>query len=374
MFQLKLPVQKKNQPLHECVRDAVVEAINSGFFKPGERICSTKELSRQLSVSVVTAHRAMQELVTCGILDRKQGLGTFVVDKKNSEKKKNTLSRIGLVFHRESMISDFFHSQIMDGLRQAANLHHAELTMLHFDSEITDNNQAFVFINPTEKELEYFCSRANTDLPGIVVAAKAEQFKMPAIDVDNRDMAFQAIEHLYLMGHRSIAYVGGTNRLSNNYDRYIGFKDACQKFGIEIHERNLHEANGARLDRQEKIALSTVFASSNRPTAVFAAGYYFALDVYEIAITLGLEIPKDISIVGVDDPPSAMYLSPTLTTLRQPLVEVGHAALSTLVEIVRSGSATPPTSDYSAGLQTRADRMLRAELVIRQSSAPPVRD
>ncbi|QQE12070.1 GntR family transcriptional regulator [Planctomycetota bacterium] len=359
MHQLKLPTQSKNQPLHECVKEAVVEAIKEGLFKPGERICSTKELSRQLSVSVVTAHRAMQELVTHGVLDRKQGLGTFVVDQRDREKKKNRLSKIGLVFHRESMIGDYFHSQIMDGLRQAANLLNAELTMLHFDSEMMGSNDAFVFVNPTVSELSYFCSRIDKNTPGIVVAAKADSLKIPSIDVDNADMAHQAVEHLYQMGHRSIAYVGGTHRLSNNNDRYSGFVDACKKFGIEMNDRFLHEAAGARLDRQEKIGLSTVFASANRPTAVFAAGYYFALDVYETAITLGLEIPKDLSVVGVDDPPSAMYLSPTLTTLRQPLVEVGHAALSSLIEILRNN------------LAMRQSQVLRADLVIRQSSAPP---
>ncbi|QDU34015.1 Arabinose metabolism transcriptional repressor [Poriferisphaera corsica] len=360
MHQLKLPVQNKNQPLHECVKEAVVEAINEGVFKPGERICSTKELSRQLSVSVVTAHRAMQELVTYGVLDRKQGLGTFVVDKLDQEKRKKRLSKIGLVFHRESMIGDYFHSQIVDGLRQAANLLNAELTMLHFDSEMMGSNDAFVFVNPTANELDYFCSRLDKGTNGVVVAAKGETLKLPAIDVDNVDMAYQAVEHLYQLGHRSIAYVGGTHRLSNNADRYAGFRKACEQFGIEVNDRFMLEANGARLDRNEKISLSTVFASSNRPTAVFAAGYYFVLDVYETAITLGLEIPKDLSVVGVDDPPSAMYLSPTLTTLRQPLVEVGHAALSSLIDMLRNDASVKP------------NQLLRAELVIRQSSGPPV--
>ncbi|WP_432796990.1 LacI family DNA-binding transcriptional regulator [Poriferisphaera sp. WC338] len=361
MFTLKLPAQAKNQPLHECVKEAVVGAIDAGYFKPGERICSTKELSRQLSVSVVTAHRAMQELVSNGVLDRKQGLGTFVVDQQLRDSRQNRLSRIGLVFHRESMIGDYYHGQIMEGLRQAANLHNAEMTILHFDSELTDHHSAYIYVNPTESELAYFGSRIEKSTPCIVVAAPSKQSNVVSIDVDNCDISQQAVEHLYQMGHRKIFYVGGTNRLSNNHDRYVGFKRACESLGLEVISQNVYEASGSRLDRQEKISLSTIFASQNRPTAVFAAGYYFALDVYEIAMTIGLEMPRDLSVVGVDDPPSAMYLSPTLTTLRQPLVEVGHAALSGLMNCISNGK------------EGHTDRILRSELVIRQSSAPPRR-
>ena len=94
-----------------------------------------------------------------------------------------------------------------------------------------------------------------------------------------------------------------------------------------------------------------------RPTAIFAAGFYFALDCYGAAATVGLRIPDDISIVGVDDPPSAMHLSPPLTTLRQPLMQLGHAAITALHELIQRNSPDVVT------------RTLWAELVIRRSSA-----
>ena len=105
--------------------------------------------------------------------------------------------------------------------------------------------------------------------------------------------------------------------------------------------------------------MSSRCRNSKRPTAIFAAGYYFALNVYSAAATLGLKIPEDLTIVGVDDPASASQMSPPLTTLRQPLVELGREAVGVLC-------------DYFHRENTElASRMLGAELVVRKSSGPP---
>src|SRR5215217_7334572 len=66
------------RPLYQTVRDAVRDAIDTGLFAPGEQIPSTKDVSSQMAVSLVTAHRALQELVADGVLERAQGKGTFV--------------------------------------------------------------------------------------------------------------------------------------------------------------------------------------------------------------------------------------------------------------------------------------------------------
>ena len=97
----------------------------------------------------------------------------------------------------------------------------------------------------------------------------------------------------------------------------------------------------------------------DRPTALFAAGYYYALDVYAAALEAGLTIPEDLSLLGVDDPPSAAHLSPPLTTLRQPLVELGRMAARGLFDII-AGEASLPCRTT-----------LRAELIERASVSPP---
>src|SRR4051794_13909457 len=75
---LRPVVPQPGRPLYLTARDAVREAVDAGIYCPGEQMPSTKELSEQLEVSLVTAHRALQELVGNGVLQRSQGRGTFV--------------------------------------------------------------------------------------------------------------------------------------------------------------------------------------------------------------------------------------------------------------------------------------------------------
>jgi DNA-binding LacI/PurR family transcriptional regulator len=118
------------------------------------------------------------------------------------------------------------------------------------------------------------------------------------------------------------------------------------------------KGSGWRLDERERTELIRLLGGPNRPTAIFAAGYCFALDVYAAAQTIGLHIGETLSVVGVDDPHSAAYLAPPLTTLREPLIQLGHSALTALVERLRQDGG--PVEN----------RLLQAELVIRRSTGP----
>ncbi|WP_432800049.1 substrate-binding domain-containing protein [Poriferisphaera sp. WC338] len=354
---LKDLVPRRDQPLHQYVKDTVVTAIETGHFKPGERINSTQELSRQLEVSVVTVHRALQELVSNGILDRRQGLGTFVVDQNERERQLKQLLRIGVVIRAQAMIGDYYYGQLIEGLRQAANKHRVELTMKHYESDLANPCHAYIHINPMQNEVSYFNSRLKKDLPGVVLSANSEFPNIASVGVDNVDLAKQAVDHLYQMGHRKIAYIGGPLILSDNYDRQKGFLERCKEIKLDVDEEHILLSQKSMLSQEEKTQLNTMFASSNRPTAIFAAGFYFALNAYEVAARLHLKIPQDLSVIGVDDPRSSMYLLPPLTTMRQPLVETGHAALSLLVEYLRGET-----------LQLQ-NQTLRSDLIIRQSTA-----
>ncbi len=355
---LKPVVAQAGRPLYQSVRDAVVDAINLGSFRPGDRIPSTKELSVQMAVSLVTAHRALQDLVSLGVLTRTQGRGTFVVDRPMTTGQRVTKSRVAIVFHPDASLGDFYHGQILEGMRQAARLQAVDMVILHYGA-VRKDCDGFLFVNPLPGELDAFVGEVSERHPVLVVAARSPHKDVAAIDVDNPELARQAVKHLFALGHRRIGYVGGAEELSNSRDRRLGFMEACRLLELPVDAGHVLQAASWRLDDAEKLSLARMLRGPNQPTALFAAGYYFALDVYEAALTLGLSIPGQLSVVGVDDPPSAAHLSPSMSTLRQPLVQLGHVALSTLHEAVRN-----PQHEL-------VDQVLRPELVIRQSSAPP---
>jgi DNA-binding LacI/PurR family transcriptional regulator len=354
--ELKAVKSQPGRPLYMAVRDAVREAIDAGIFQPGEQMPSTKELSDQLEVSLVTTHRALQELVTNGVLQRSQGKGTFVHERYKDRKRTISDVRLGLIFHHEASLGDFHHSQIFEGIRQAAQQLAVDLVLLRWGEDVRNECNGFLFVNPSPQEIDTFVAQARRK-PTLVAGAKSHHKQVPAIDVDNVDLSRQAVNHLADLGHTGIGYVGGDERIASSRDRWDGFLSAAQQRNTTPRDQHVIRALSWRLDERERMALIRALSSPTRPSAIVAAGYYYALDVYSAAATVGLQIPEDLSVVGVDDPLSAAFLAPPLTTLRQPLVQLGHASVTALFEQIQNDQPDVES------------RTLAAELVIRRSTA-----
>lgn len=343
------------QPLYKTVQEYLVNAIKRGHFQPGQQIPSTKELSRQMSVSLVTAHRALQELVSSGLLERSQGRGTFVVEGRPADVKK---MRLGLVLHPEASMADFYHSQLLEGMRQGCREDGAELMILQFGEHVRDNCDAFLLVNPRPSEIAKFAQKHTSRKPMLVVGARSNHDGVYYIDVDNVNLAQQAVEHLHRLGHTRIGYLGSTDDLSNSRDRREGFAGTCDRLKIPESHRVHIDASGWRLTEAETMTLNRLLASRKRPTALIAGGYYLSLDAYAAAAVTGLRIPDDLSIVGVDDPPSAVHLSPPMTTISQPLTQLGLSAVTAISELLNHD-------------QPLHNQTLRPSLIIRESSGAP---
>lgn len=351
-------VPESGRPLYLCVRDSLRKAIDQGVFHPGEQMPSTKELSEQMAVSLVTAHRALQELVACGVLQRSQGKGTFIHDRYPHRKNQISQCRVGVVIHASSSIADYYHGQIFEGVRRESDKQNVDLILLRFGEDVRNECNGFLFINPFPEEMRELENTPRRQ-PTIVVGARGNTSRLSSVDVDNFDLTRQAIEHLTSLGHHRVMFVGGAEHLSNSRDRRAGFFAACSQFKVDAPTPELiFTAESWRLSTDERLQLVATLQAPNRPTAIFAAGYYMALDIYSAAQQAGLRVPEDLSVISVDDPPSAEHLSPPLTTLRQPLVQLGQSSVALLVDAFRRHDLQP------------AARTLSAELVIRGSTAP----
>ncbi|QDU72990.1 GntR family transcriptional regulator [Mucisphaera calidilacus] len=358
--QLKPVKPQQGRPLYETVKEAVIAAIDAGVFRAGERIPSTKELSQQLSVSLVTAHRALQDLVSIGILDRRQGRGTFVIDRKDRPRQ---LRRIGVLFNEQASIADYYHGQVLEGIRQRSDDSLIEPTILPWGTRQPPNCKGFLLINPPDQHIEELSAEVDGRAPMLVIGARSSVSTIASVGIDNHDVSRQAVEYLHHLGHRRIAYVGGMNDLSDTRDRRRGFDEICKRLDIAVSGDRTVEASSWRLASEDKDRLVGILESKDRPTAIFAAGYYLALDVYEVAGRMNLRVPEDLSVVAVDDPPSAEHLSPRLTTIHQPLVDLGRVAVDTMVRLLDGGS-----------MPTVADTVLRTHLIARDSASAPPED
>ncbi|MEM9913454.1 MAG: GntR family transcriptional regulator [Planctomycetota bacterium] len=349
------PIQSKpGAPLYVSVKDAMLEAIRTGHYKPGDRLPSTKSLSEQLAVSLVTTHRAMQELEVSGVVDRVQGRGTFIKDRQDPTGRR---TRLALILQTQASLADFYHGQLLEGMHRASREENADLLILQYEQKLQADCQGYLLVNPLPEAIDQFKTDHPRDTSLLLVGAQHPA--TPSVDVDNTDLIHQAVKHVHRLGHQRIAYLGGASELSNSRDRQSGFLGVCRELGIPADQCQQLDAESWRLSDKEKMSLSQLLASPQRPTAMIAGGYYLSLDVYNAANTLGLSIPRELTVVGVDDPPSATHLYPPLTTFRQPLVELGYAAISRIVQMIHAGSAD------------QANQKLKADLIIRESSGAP---
>jgi LacI family transcriptional regulator len=199
-------------------------------------------------------------------------------------------------------------------------------------------------------------SRAN--LPLVVIDPMSlPRSRVTSIGSTNFAGGLAATEHLLSLGHRRIAYIGGPATAGCNQARLHGYRAAMEAAGAPVCPEHV-QAGPFRHDHglQSGAALLDL---PDAPTAIFAGNDDIALGVMEAARARGLRVPADLSVVGFDDTQIAAVASPPLTTVRQPLRQMGGVALRTALRL----AAREKIDSHHVELAT--------ELVLRASTAPP---
>ncbi|MCL1871442.1 MAG: LacI family transcriptional regulator [Promicromonosporaceae bacterium] len=194
-----------------------------------------------------------------------------------------------------------------------------------------------------------------SSVPVVAVDPHTGTGNASTIESDNVGGARAATRHLIELGHTRIAHVRGRTDLESAGLRERGYRDSLAEAGIP-YDPELVRDGGYRaawtLD-----AARELLTLPDRPTAVFAANDLSAFGVLEVANELGLRVPQDLSIVGFDDIPEAASATPRLTTVAQPLQEMGARAVSMLLALLE-------------GRPAEAHVRLPSRLVVRKSTAP----
>jgi LacI family transcriptional regulator len=159
--------------------------------------------------------------------------------------------------------------------------------------------------------------------------------------------AYDATRYLLELGHRRIGFITGAMELGCAVDRLAGYESALSDFGIQADPSLVRTGDFFR--PQGFAGAYALLEGPNPPTAIFASNDEMALGVMEAARVLGLHIPDDISVVGFDDIYQASVVHPALTTVRQPMEQMGRTATRMLLELIadprqQMGRVTLPTT------------------------------
>ncbi|RME36944.1 MAG: LacI family transcriptional regulator [Thermoflexia bacterium] len=173
------------------------------------------------------------------------------------------------------------------------------------------------------------------DFPFVAFGRANEEWDFPYVDVDNAAGTRMAVEHLVGLGHRRIAVIAWPeDSLTGSY-RLQGYLEGMEAAGLPVDPawivRTEHSEAAGRQAMEALLALPP----DRRPTAVVTMSDLMAIGAMNALHEAGLQPGRDVSVVGFDDVPMAQYLHPPLTTLRQPVAEVGARVVEMLLKLIR---------------------------------------
>jgi LacI family xylobiose transport system transcriptional regulator len=180
---------------------------------------------------------------------------------------------------------------------------------------------------------------------------------VPSVGSTNWAGGLAATRHLIELGHTRIAAVSGYTHMLCSWARLDGYRSAMGSAGLRVREDWVHMGDFQVTGGRE--AAERLFATEDRPTAVFAGNDVQALGIIEVATERGLRVPEDVSVVGYDDTQVATWSRPRLTTVHQPIRRMAAEAARIVIRLA-AGDPVP---------QPRLE--LATLLVVRDSTAPP---
>jgi LacI family transcriptional regulator/LacI family repressor for deo operon, udp, cdd, tsx, nupC, and nupG len=190
-------------------------------------------------------------------------------------------------------------------------------------------------------------------IPMVSVDRSLANSPIDKVEVDNRQGAFEAVEHLVNLKHSRIGLITGHLNVSTSRERQRGYKDALAAHGIAFNQAYVRvgdnkQASGTTMAHE-------LLAQAKPPSALFVTNNLMTMGAIEAIHQRSLRIPRDVAIIGFDDLPWAEALDPPLTVVRQPAYEVGRAAVELLLR--RLGAPDAPAASVR----------LRPRLILRRS-------
>ena len=332
-------------PAHTQVRRRILDALLGDRLKIGDALPSEVEIANQLAVSRMTANKAILSLVAGGWLIREKGRGTFVADRPAK-----ALDRCILLMRPQALagaVDDYYHGSLYWGIRNYFQTLGVRVEIAPMDPGFANkfesvDDAVFIAMNPDPNSALELSEMGKAGKPVALLGSSWEGGHVNTIDSDNLLGAALAVNHLVDCGHQRIAFVGAGLEDSNTIDRLRGFRVALKGRNLTLNEKDVILGRSTTgLDDSSAERFVQQLLSSDRFTAVFAAGPHLAMQILGIAQRSGVSVPDQLSIVSYDDPAFFRMTNPPLTTVAQPLEAMATKACEVVMQ-ARSYSHVEP--------------------------------
>ncbi|MCS6830243.1 MAG: LacI family DNA-binding transcriptional regulator [Armatimonadota bacterium] len=195
------------------------------------------------------------------------------------------------------------------------------------------------------------------DIPAVVVGSTLPNTPLPCVDVDDTAAIYRVVRWLIELGHQRIGHIAGPQTQWSAKRRLQAYYQAMQDAGLAVKSEWVVEGRYTPPSGNE--AMQQLLNAAPELTAVVCGNDWMAMGAMEAIHQKGLHVPEDISLVGFDDIDTAQWVAPPLTTIRQPMRQIGVKAAEMIIEQIETGKRACEVV------------LFPAEIVVRQSVAPP---
>ncbi len=261
-----------------------------------------------------------------------------------ARKRMDTIGVVASFSDRPSLFVDRYFGPVFDGLILAAQSRRQRVLIITEESwddvsgripHYADGHcDGLIFVTPTFPD-EVLTPLLSRKLPIVFLGENRPNLPVSVVDMDNVQAGELATSQLIERGHQRIAYLGGDSELRSSHERQEGYCQALQKAGLAAEPHwivlgHYSEASGKR--ETEQLLKSP---KAQRPTALFCGDDAIAVGALQALKDAQLEVPKDISVVGINGDLIGAQADPPITTIRQPLRAEGEHAVDMLLEQIQ---------------------------------------
>jgi DNA-binding LacI/PurR family transcriptional regulator len=324
-----------------------------------------EDVARYAKVSIATVSRVINNVPTVNKRNRAKVEEAVAVLKYKPDVSAQRLARgtnsaIGLVMPGyPGIFYSFYAIELIRGVGHACETLKLDL-VFHIASAYNQLNPrsvgGIIFADIIENRTQVEAA-LEIGIPCMVINNIVADLNVNYIGIDNVAGGEIATDYLLSLGHTKIATITGSFQTQSGLQRLEGYKHILQKKKINIDEKYIIEGDYSR--RSARTATEKFLSLPEPPTAIFVASDEMALETLTVIMEKGLRVPEDISIVGFDDNPAALYGSIALTTVKQPLFQMAEDAVRYLNNII------------SGKKKSTIQKVLTPQLIIRDSCRSP---
>lgn len=336
-----------------------------------------KMIARKAGVSISTVSRVMN-----GSKPVSPDLQKRVYDAvKQMDYKPNSIAR-SLILNKTNLIgvvvpdvSNSFHAQLLSGIEGYAAQEEYGVIICNVYRNWDKQQKYFNLMqerhvdgiillhdNPLE-EIAAFHKTSSTPL--LFASVPVEGFSIPFVGIDEVKAAYDAVSFLISKGHREIGLIFGECYALGKL-RKEGYCKALRDHGISIRDEFMvHRPSSVDYGYQ---AMEQLLSLGEYPSAVFCVSDEMAIGALDCALDRGLKVPEDISLIGFDDIDLSQVVRPKLTTIHQPIHEIGREAARLIIDIIeKRGKAGGKSATAESSEELRSKIILNHSLMIRET-------